>query len=102
MLPDVGIYCTLGIFSKPMAKIILPNFAHIFRQIFVKLSKAFILPVKSVLGYFYRHLPTFYWSHWQAILVNLGLIPVQKIERLFREIGQKQTSVANPINIFRS
>ena len=31
---------------------------------FVKLSKSFNFLVKSFLGNFYRHLATFYWSHW--------------------------------------
>ena len=31
---------------------------------FVKVSKCFIFLVKSFLGNFYRHLATFYWSHW--------------------------------------
>ena len=32
--------------------------------IFVKVSKSLIFLVKSFLGNFYRHLATFYWSHW--------------------------------------
>ena len=34
------------------------------QAIFVKVSKSFIFLVKSFLGNFYRHLTTFYWSHW--------------------------------------
>ena len=37
--------------------------AHIISN-FVKVSKSFIFLVKSFSGYFYRHLATFYWSHW--------------------------------------
>ena len=40
-----------------------PNLSH-SQAILVKLSKSFILLVKSFLGNFYRHLATFYWSHW--------------------------------------
>ena len=40
-----------------------PNLPHSW-AIFVKVSKSFIFLVKSFLGNFYRHLATFYWSHW--------------------------------------
>ena len=43
-----------------------PQIAHIFRENFVKLWKYFIFLIKSFLGNFYRHLGTFYWSHWQG------------------------------------
>ena len=39
-------------------------FALHFYTIFVKASKTFIFLVKSFLGNFYRHLATFFWSHW--------------------------------------
>ena len=63
--PDWVIYCTLGNFSRPVATIFYPNCPHI-KVIFVKVSKWFIILVKSFLGNFYRHLGTFYWSHWQG------------------------------------
>ena len=56
-----AIYCTLGNISKSLTTII--NCPH-FKAIFVKVSKAFIFLLKSFLGNFYRHLATFYWSHW--------------------------------------
>ena len=57
--PDWAIYCTLGNFSKPVATIILPTFLGNF----CKAVKIFIVPVKSFLGNFFRHLVNFYWSH---------------------------------------
>ena len=54
----VQIYCTLGNFSKPVARIILPKL-HTFLGIFVMVLKSFIFLVKSFLGNFYRHLATF-------------------------------------------
>ena len=51
-------------FSKPRAKIILPKLSTHFRQFFVKVSKSYILPVRSCLDTFYRLLANFYWSHW--------------------------------------
>ena len=44
-----------------------PNFQH-SQAIFVKMSKSLIYLVKSFLGNSYRHLATFYWSHWLVIL----------------------------------
>ena len=52
----MGIYCTLGNFSKPVASFILtksPTF----------LGKIFHFSSGIILGNFYRHLVTFYWSH---------------------------------------
>ena len=40
-----------------------PNLPHSC-AIFVKVSKSLNFQVKSFLGNFYRHLATFYWSHW--------------------------------------
>ena len=63
--PDWAIYCTLGNFSKAVAAIILTKLP-IFYAIFVEVSKSFIFLVESILGNFYRHLATFYWSRcWQ-------------------------------------
>ena len=61
--PDCAIYCTLGIFSKPVAAIILPKKPK-FLGNFCKMLKSFIFLGKSFLGKFYGHLATFYWSHW--------------------------------------
>ena len=36
------------------------------------MSKSIIFPVKSLLGNFYRHLATFYWSHCRAPLSRAG------------------------------
>ena len=56
--PDWAIYCTLGNFSKPWQDIFFPNCPH-FQSIFVKVSKSFIILVKSFLGNFYWHLAIF-------------------------------------------
>ena len=49
--PDWAIYCTLGNFYNTVATYILPK-SRIFRQ-FLKLSKSFILLVKSFLAHFF-------------------------------------------------
>ena len=58
--PDWAIYWTFGHFSKPL---FCPKLPH-SQAIFVKVSKSWIFLVKSFLGYFYRHLAIFDWSHW--------------------------------------
>ena len=45
-----------------------------YEAIFVKVSKSFIFLVKSFLGNFYRHLATFYWSHWVSDLAKISTI----------------------------
>ena len=56
--------------------------------IFVKVSKSLIFLVKSFLGNFYRHLATFYWSHWSCITWIMHLLPdyrwmrARRLERL--------------------
>ena len=64
MWPDWVIYYTLGNFLKPLATVNLPKSQTLF-AIFQKVSKSIIFLVKSFLGNFYRHLATFFWSHWQ-------------------------------------
>ena len=61
--PDWAIYWTLGNFSKPVEQLFCPNLSH-SQANFVKVSKSIIFLVKSFLGNFYRHLATFYCSHW--------------------------------------
>ena len=61
--PDWAIYCTLGNFLKPAATIILHK-SPTFLAIFVEVTKSLIFLVESFLAKFYRHLATFYWSHW--------------------------------------
>ena len=60
----LGAFLYFGQLFKAWAIIILPKSPTHFRQFFVKVSKSFILLKKSFLGNFYRHLATFYWSHW--------------------------------------
>ena len=71
MWPDWTIFCALGNFSKPVQKLFCPNCSHLL-AIFVKVSKSFIFckgvenfhfSLEIILGNFYRHLATFYWSH---------------------------------------
>ena len=64
-LTRLTIYCTLGKFSKSVATIIWPK-SPTFRQFF-KLSKSFIVLVKSFFGNFYRPLATFCLSHCQSL-----------------------------------
>ena len=52
-----------------------PQIAHIFRKIFVKVSKSFVFLVNTFLGNFYRHLATFYWSHWSWSLWYIMMLP---------------------------
>ena len=42
------------------------QFAYILGNFLVKVSKSLIFLVKSFLGNFYRHLATFYKSHWHC------------------------------------
>ena len=58
--PDLAIFCTLGNFLKPVVTITLPKLPTLF----VKVSSLSFFVVKSFLCNFYRHLETFYWSHW--------------------------------------
>ena len=69
-------------FQRLWQQLICPSL-H-FETISVKASKTFIFLVKSFLGIFFRHLTTFYWSHWLGhaiwsteILINLGLTNVK-------------------------
>ena len=58
--PDWTIYCTLGNFSKPL---IIPK-SSTFLASFRKGVKISHFSSEIILGNFYRHLATFYWSHW--------------------------------------
>ena len=51
----------LATFQSLWQQLVCPNRPHC-QAIFVKVSKSFIFLVKSLLGNFYRHLATFYWS----------------------------------------
>ena len=55
-------------FQSLWQQLFCQNCPH-FLAIFVKLSKSFILLEKSFLGNFYRHLETFYLSHWLLLCV---------------------------------
>ena len=85
--PDWAFYCTLGNFPKPVATINLPN----VRQFFLKVSKSFILVVKSFLVNFYRHLATFYWSHW--------LCHLRRRNRSFPKIRKYSKNVDSDLNL---
>ena len=61
--PDCEIYWTLGNLSTSLATINLPK-SPTFLGNFSKGVKIKKILVKSFLGNFYRHLETFYWSHW--------------------------------------
>ena len=61
---QIGLYCTLGHFLKPLATINLPK-SPTFLSNFCKGVKIIFL-VKSFLGNFYRHLAIFIWSHWMG------------------------------------
>ena len=56
--PDWAIYCTLGHFSKPAAKIILPKLPN-----FCNVVETFHFSSEIIFGNFYRHLAPFFWSH---------------------------------------
>ena len=62
-------------FQSQWQPLFCPNSTH-FKAIFVKVTKSFIFLVKSVLGNFYRHLATFYWSHWYLATYKL-IIPIE-------------------------
>ena len=59
----LGDLLQLGNFSKPVVTIILPKSSTLLCN-FCKGVKIFHFSSKFILGNFYRHLTTFYWSHW--------------------------------------
>ena len=65
--PDWAIYLTLGNFSKPGATICLSKSPTVQGN-FCKGVKIFNFSSEIILGNFYRHLATFYWSHWLLLL----------------------------------
>ena len=77
--PDWAIYSTLGNFSKLVATIILPKLYRFF-AIFVKVMTIFHFSSEIILGNFYRHLATFYWSHcWHALVWYYDVTPVTSL-----------------------
>ena len=68
----IGLWAT---FQSLGQEIVCPNLPH-SKAILVKVSKSLILLVKSFLGNFYRHLATFYWSHWFWDL--LAFVPLRR------------------------
>ena len=56
---SIGLWAT---FQSLWQQLVCPNLTQ-SQAIFVKVSKSFILLVKSFLGNFYSHFATFYWSH---------------------------------------
>ena len=71
---DWAIYWTLGNFLKPLATINLPKSPTFLGNFFIKVSKAINFLVKSFLDNFYRHLATFFWSHWSLLSFSLVLL----------------------------
>ena len=72
----IGIWVT---FQSLWQQLICPNILHSL-AIFEKVSNYIIFVVKSFLGNFYRHLATFYWSHWfpsikLSFTFNILLLP---------------------------
>ena len=65
---DWVIYCTLGNFSKPIARIIFPKLPT-YSSNFCKVVKIFNFSSEIFLGNFYRHLATFYLSNWLVVNV---------------------------------
>ena len=61
--PYWAIFCTLGNFIKACGNNNLAQIAHILRQFF-KGVKIFHFSCEIFFGNFYRHLATFYWSHY--------------------------------------
>ena len=57
-------------FQSLWQQLFCPDRPH-FWATFVKMLKSFMFLVESFLGNFYRHLATFYWSHWcRLALIN--------------------------------
>ena len=63
MWPDWAIYWTLGNFAKPLTAINLHK-SSVFLGNFCKGVKIFNFSSGIIFGQLYRHLVTFYWSHW--------------------------------------
>ena len=60
---QIGRFIGLGAtFASLWQQLIYANLPHSL-AIFVNVSKSIIFLVKSLLGNFYRHLVTFFWSH---------------------------------------
>ena len=57
----------LASFQSLRQQLICPNLSNSQAATFIKVSKSIIFVVKSFLGNVYRHLATFYWSHWQKV-----------------------------------
>ena len=62
----LGDLLQLGNFSKPVVTIILPKSSTLLCN-FCKGVKIFHFSSKFILGNFYRHLATFYWSHCYCV-----------------------------------
>ena len=68
---QITIYWTVGNFLKPSATINLPK-SPTFLGIFCKGVKVFNFSFEFILGNFFRHLVTFYWSNWFHIPTEDG------------------------------
>ena len=66
--PDWAIYWTLGNFWSLWQQLICPNLPHSY-GIFVRVSKSFIVLVKSFMANFYRHL-AFFSGHNDHVLLS--------------------------------
>ena len=69
--PDWAIYWTLGNFWSLWQQLICPNLPHSY-GIFVRVSKSFIVLVKSFMANFYRHL-AFFSGHNDHVLLSFFL-----------------------------
>ena len=69
--PDWAIYWTLGNFWSLWQQLICPNLPHSY-GIFVRVSKSFIVLVKSFMANFYRHL-AFFSGHNDHVLLSFIL-----------------------------
>ena len=68
----LGDFLDFGLLFKAFGNNYFVQISHIVTQYFAKVSKSIIFLVKSFLGNFYRHLATFYWSHWHHPLNRAG------------------------------
>ena len=68
---DWAFYNTLGNFFKPCGNNYFAQIAHIFGNFFNGVE-IFHFSIQIILGNFYRHLATFYWSHCSLSPLSLS------------------------------
>ena len=70
---QIGQFITLwATFQSPWQQLFCPNCHHILGN-FCKFVKIFHFTSQILLGNFYRHLATFYWSHWSKV-IHIGTL----------------------------